>query len=344
MLSQPRVSSAEKLLEAAEMAKVRLDAFTQNLADMYSGKAVKVPCKTLEKIKEKMTGRAVKKHAYEIFDVARSTVLFINPDKFNLARTHLKNMYRDPDKDTIHYDNGKVEVVRIKDRYAKGGGAQPGYSDMQYVVKFPIAPPYKAHLAELQMNLASVAHAKHHIHALYEITRVNCSGILDSHKYQKLQTKIMRLTSFLTEQRFWTAAGPWKNGAQAKLRFDKILRTLQKPMAPGTSSWSFKVHNSDCCFCNILQELAYPHAYKRKMAEQRVRKIIEIHGEKRAMWVPVLSSEELQNAEDLLFEMATKEAEKGGDPMYSPGCAVNIDQWVKSAKARVYLKKKRPKK
>lgn len=335
-MQQPNVSNIDQLMAAAVLGKAQLEAFTKKTASDYSGKALLPGLKERTKVQEKMTGRGVIKAADQIFDVARSTVLFINPAKFELARKMLYSLYTD----NMNVDNKLVQTVRIKDRYKDGGGARPGYSDIQCILKVPVAN-YKAHLVELQLNLTSVNEAKHLVHALYDMTRISCSGELENAKYVKLLGKLDRLRPLLASNHFWHAGGPWKNAGQAKSRFEKIVMAIKKlPVKNGKVA--LQINKNDCVFCSILQELAYPHLYKRKMSEQRVMKSVVINGEEKSMLLPVLSNEEIEAAQEQVFELVEQLQHGDGDydRAFLKSAHSKIDQWVANKHARAWLKAK----
>lgn len=278
--------------------------------------------------------RGAQKGADQIFDVARSTALFVTEKKFEYVRRKLEGILHDG---MVEDTNPAIRCVRIKDRYKDGGGARAGYSDMQCILQVPIGAKFKAHLVELQINLNSVNHHKHLVHSLYDITRISCDGQIPAAKLVKVQTRLKRLELLMEQHRFWHPAGPWKDGNAARKLYQSIVKRIAALKVSGTGA-EIKMNKGECWFCSILQELVYPHLYKREMSMQKVKTTMVLAGVERTLMLPAVSEEEVKLAEEAIYDLARQWDGRDYKRAFPMNAYSHVDKWVASKAARTAIK------
>ena len=151
-LSEPvrqNSSNLDELYQQAEEAQEYLSQATEEIASQLGGEPLIPPTlkgreRTLEKITADYGGDASR-----ITDLARSSIIFENPQQVYQALEVLQN---------------KFDLVRIKDRFQNPAN---GYRDILLNLEMP-----NGHVVEMQLHLRSILEVKNGIgHELYERVR-----------------------------------------------------------------------------------------------------------------------------------------------------------------------------
>ena len=142
-------NNLDELYQQAEEAQEYLSQATEEIANQLEGEPLIPPTlkgrdRTLEKITADYGGDASR-----ITDLARSSIIFDNPEQVNQALEVLQNLFN---------------VVRIKDRFQNPAN---GYRDILLNLEMP-----NGHVVEMQLHLRSILEVKNGIgHELYEQVR-----------------------------------------------------------------------------------------------------------------------------------------------------------------------------